>query len=143
MKRHIVRWTVMGMLVAAFHSVSELRTQAQAMSCYNTRMAAVCFCPLCLYSVVCGLQVGAVPSISVSICDGTNPGFVVASCGPASQGLDSTTATTVYTCGTALLIGRCCGGARSTVLDLSWYSYCTPAGRPCGGNGPGTINGTL
>ncbi len=124
-----------GSLLAAALLVGVSPPAAQAQNCQAFGFATVCVCTKCLYTVLCSVTIGGVPNLSVSICEGDNPGMVVAHAKSSFSGLTGTTCYLNFGCGTATLTATCCGGARTRVADWGIYSTCLPAGTICGTSG--------
>lgn len=120
-------------VLAALATVPAAPTQAQSLSCFGPKQFTVCRCISCTYVVACKLQVGLPASfILYDLCTGTNPGFVVMSSAPALTGLSSQSTSYGFGCGTASIVGACCGGTRTTTMDASIYTVMVPSGLNCG-----------
>ncbi|MCC6231481.1 MAG: hypothetical protein IT580_02495 [Verrucomicrobiales bacterium] len=125
-------------LIAALGAlvVVPISSPAQSLSCFAAMERTVCKCTSCTYMVLCKFQLG-VPStyLGYDFCTGNNPGFVVMSAGPANSGRTSQSATYGIGCGTATLVGACCGGTRAAATDASVYTIMSPSGTVCGAAG--------
>lgn len=124
------------LVAAALLATIPVGSHAQSLSCFTSKQFTVCRCTSCTYIVACKIQIGFPSVFAVyDICTGTNPGFVIMSAAPAVSGLSSQTASFGFGCGSASLVGPCCGGTRTTTLDASIYMVTTPSGVQCGAAG--------
>lgn len=121
-----------GALLAAVLMAVMAPPPARAQSCQAAGYSAVCACSGCLYLVFCGVTFGWPPSFNFSVCTGNNPGFLITTAVPGTSGLSTTRCGVDGGCGSATVVGSCCGGARATVPDPAQYSVCIPAGTACG-----------
>ncbi len=113
-----------------------LPSTATAASCYNIAPKTACKCINCTYWIVCGGSIGIPPGIRLETCTGTNPGFVAADALSATNGYYDYRLSVGF-CGKAIPVGRCCGGARTTIEDGGVYSTATLVGPGCGLGGTG------
>jgi len=124
-----------GSLLVAALLVGIAPPAVRAQNCQASGYATVCACTKCLYTVLCSVTITAVPSFSVSLCEGDNPGMVVAYTKSSFSGLTGTSCFLNIGCGTATVTATCCGGARTRVADWSMYTVCLPSGTICGTSG--------
>lgn len=126
----VARWLML--LVLGLGAIPD----ASAATCYTTVSKTMCQCINCTYWLFCGGTLSLPPSLRIESCTGTNMGFIAADLLSVTNGHYDYRAT-YGPCGYASSIGKCCGGARTSIVDWSFYATYALVGPGCGGGGTG------